>query len=261
MQLYIHIRWTCSRNMKHNFWFQDIMCFLRMFGSSLFGRTPIFFTVTSPYFQPPPLEYPLLAQMALLRAGLLVVLFVAAVAAKEGCEAEDEALLQVPCNRKNHRSNLVGLFHFELILCFLQKGRVSHTCMYCNMFYQVLQDVTDLINKIFCQPCSAWNFGAIQKWISSGLSRFSNCPSKISWSFDLVWVHLRENLFGCLCCHASLLLPFLGWRMLWLEVCSPSGKHPGYNPSDELSTIELLYYWECNGSPPQTRAHTQMLST
>jgi len=33
--------------------------------------------------------------MALLRAGLLVVLFVAAVAAKEGCEAEDEALLQV----------------------------------------------------------------------------------------------------------------------------------------------------------------------
>jgi len=33
--------------------------------------------------------------MALLRAGLLVVLFVAAAAASEGCEAEDEALLQV----------------------------------------------------------------------------------------------------------------------------------------------------------------------
>ena len=139
--------------MKHNFWFQDLMCFLRLFGSS------ILCTVTSTYFQPPPLEYPFLAQMALLRAGLLVVLFVVAAAAREGCEAEDEALLQVPCNRKNRRSNLVGLFHF---------GRVPNTCMYCNMFYQALQDVTDLINKIFCQ-----------KWISGGLSRF-NCPSKIS---------------------------------------------------------------------------------
>ena len=88
-----------------------------------------FFTVTSPYCQPPPLEYPFLAQMALLWAGLLVVLFVVAVAAREGCEAEDEALLQVPCNRKNRRSNLVGLFHFGWILCFLHKGRVSNTCM------------------------------------------------------------------------------------------------------------------------------------
>ena len=84
-------------------------------------------TVTSTYFQPPPLEYPFLAQMALLRAGLLVVLFVVAAAAREGCEAEDEALLQVPCNRKNRRSNLVGLFHFGWILCFLHKGRVSNT--------------------------------------------------------------------------------------------------------------------------------------
>ena len=195
MQLYIHLRWTCSRNMKHNFWFQDLMCFLRMFGSSLFfGGTAIFCNVTSPYFQPPPLEYPFLAQMALLRAGLLVVLFVVAAAAREGCEVEEEALLQVPCDRKNRRSNLVGLFHFGLILYFLHKGRASNTCMYCNMFYQVLQDVTDLINKIFCQPCGAWNFGAIQKWISGGQSRF-NCPSKISWSFDFVWVHFRENRF------------------------------------------------------------------
>ena len=66
------------------------MCFLRMFGSSLFfGGTAIFCTVTSPYFQPPPLEYPFLAQMALLRAGLLVVLFVVAAAAREGCEVEE----------------------------------------------------------------------------------------------------------------------------------------------------------------------------
>ena len=114
-----------------------------------------FLTVTSPYFQLPPLEYPFLAQMALLRAGLLVVLFVVAVAAREGCEAEDEALLQVPCNRKNRRSNLVGLFHFGWILCFYIKGGCQiHAC---NMFYQVLQDRTNLINKFFCQPCS-WNF-------------------------------------------------------------------------------------------------------
>ena len=59
---------------------------------------------------------------------------------------------------------------------YIKGGRQIHVC---NMFYQVLQDVTDLINKIFCQPCGAWNFGAIQKWISGGQSRF-NCPSKIS---------------------------------------------------------------------------------
>lgn len=30
--------------MKHNFWFLDLMCFLRMFGSSLFWQNPNFFS-------------------------------------------------------------------------------------------------------------------------------------------------------------------------------------------------------------------------
>ena len=166
------------------FGFKISCAFCGCLAQTFFGRTPIFFTVTSPYFQPPPLEYPLLAQMALLRAGLLVVLFVAAVAAKEGCEAEDEALLQVPCNRKNRRSNLVGLFHFGWILCFLHKGRVSNTCM------QHVVPGTARLDKSYQQdllPTLCLEFlRQSKKWISVGLSRF-NCPSKMNWSF---WVRL-----------------------------------------------------------------------
>ena len=109
---------------------------------------------------------------------------------------------------------------------YIKGGCQIHAC---NMFYQVLQDRTNLINKIFCQPCS-WNFWGNPR---NGFQLdFPDLIVQVKWVDRLI---LFGSTFGrivcvcaathCCCCH------------FWNECCgkfvAPSGKKsPGYHPSD-----------------------------
>ena len=84
------------------------------------------------------------------------------------------------------------------------------------------------MNKIFCQPAGCLEFeiwGNPNKWISIELSRWSRCPSKISWSFDFVWVLVGKNRLCLLVVSVAMRKSFFGMNVEIGSVCGPSDQN------------------------------------
>ena len=156
--------------MKHNFWFLDLMCFLRMFGSSLFWQNPNFF---SPQLLHTSNRHPWSTHFwpKWLCSGRDSSSSFSSWRWLQGRDARRKMKLycRFLATGKTAVPIWLGCFTSGGSFVFYIKGGCQiHAC---NMFYQVLQDRTNLINKIFCQPCS-WNF-------------WGNPKMDFSWTFQI----------------------------------------------------------------------------